>query len=118
MFFFLVHYGMFVFAQLHIFLSIMKIHNLRITIIELIFSFYKVLPAYALQYLGLFTTLYCLGILKDFIISGKYKTMLLTTQKFTPLQKNFYSKVCCNSWCVCVITKSRWKIFNSCIYSY
>lgn len=89
MFFFLIHYGIFVFAQLHIFLSIMKIHDLRITIIELIFSFYKVLPAYTLQYLGLFTASYCLGVLKDFIISGKYKTISLTAQMFSPYKRIF-----------------------------
>jgi hypothetical protein len=89
MLFFLVHYSIFVFAQLHIFLSIMKIHKIRISTTELIFSFQKVMPNYALQYLGLFVASYFLGILKDFVFNGKYKTTSLTAQMFTPYKRIF-----------------------------
>lgn len=89
MLFFLVHYGIFVFAQLHISLGIMKINKIRISISEFLYSFQNAMPNYAVQYLGLFVASHFLGILKDFVFNGKYKTMALTAQMFTPYKRIF-----------------------------
>jgi hypothetical protein len=89
MLFFLVHYGIFVFTQLNIFLTIMKIHKLRISVTDFLFSLNKTLPEYAILYLGLFIVSYFLGVIKDFVFSGKYKTTSLTAQMFTPYKRIF-----------------------------
>ncbi|MBP9213184.1 MAG: hypothetical protein KBF36_01415 [Chitinophagaceae bacterium] len=89
MFFFLFHYGFFVLVQLFIFLSIMSINGLKITVLDLLFKFNTLLPSYAVAFLGLFVATYILGIIKDFIMTGSYKTANLNELMFRPYKRIF-----------------------------
>lgn len=92
MFFFLIHYGFFVFIQMGIFLSISGIKGLGMgpsSTFEFVLHFPKYLSSYAQWLLLSFTIAYGLGILKDFVINGRYKTTSLNEQMFTPYARIF-----------------------------
>ncbi len=92
MFFFLIHYGFFVFIQMGIFTSTSGTPGLQmgpLGTFELVTHFRKYLTGYAQWLLLFFAIAYGIGILKDFVLSGAYKTVSLNQQMFTPYARIF-----------------------------
>lgn len=84
MFFFLAHYGFFIFIQLNIFLSIVHFKNESFGAIDFVVHFYKHMPAYALWLLLLFAITYGFIVLKEFVFTGAYKTISMGSLLFAP----------------------------------
>jgi hypothetical protein len=85
-FFFILHYGFFIFVQLNIFLSVLKIPELGNfgAAFEFLFHFPKYLSNDALLVLFSFILSYGAMVASRFVISGKYKTARLGIVMFSP----------------------------------
>ncbi len=84
MFFFLAHYGIFIFVQLSIFLGIMQFDGKSISVADLLLHFYRYIPPYAQYLLLSFVVGYAFIVMKEFILSGKYKEISMAEQMFSP----------------------------------
>lgn len=89
MLFFLFHYGVFIFVQLKIFLSVLSLKGLTDNVFMFLFHLPLYLPNYALWVLLYFTVTYGLVILKDFVYTGVYKTIEMSTLFFAPYGRIF-----------------------------
>ena len=89
MLFFLFHYGVFIFVQLKLFLSIISIKGLTDEVFKFLFHLPFYLPNYALLVLLYFTITYGLVILKDFVFTGIYKTIEMSNLFFAPYGRIF-----------------------------
>ena len=89
MLFFLFHYGVFIFVQLKIFLSVLSLKGLTDNVFMFLFHLPLYLPNYALWVLLYFTVTYGLVILKDFVFTGVYKTIEMSTLFFAPYGRIF-----------------------------
>ena len=90
--FFLIHYGIFVIVQMGIFIAVSGIPGLQwgpLGAIEFVGHLQKYLSGYAEWLLAFFTIAYGIGILKDFVMSGDYKTISLSQQMFAPYGRIF-----------------------------
>lgn len=87
--FFIIHYGFFVLIQMHIFLGILHIKPPSVNLFYYITHIYKFLPEYALWILALFTISYGLIVLKEFILTGIYKTIDMGSLMFAPYGRIF-----------------------------
>ena len=89
MLFFLFHYGVFIFVQLKIFLSVLSLKGLTDNVFMFLLHLPLYLPNYALWVLLYFTVTYGLVILKDFVYTGVYKTIEMSTLFFAPYGRIF-----------------------------
>lgn len=89
MVFFLIHYGFFVLIQMHIFLGILHVKPANINLFYYIVHIYNYLPSYALWMLCLFAISYGFIVLKEFVLTGIYKTIDMGTLMFAPYGRIF-----------------------------
>jgi hypothetical protein len=89
MFFFLAHYGFFVFIQMTIFLNIVNLKNESAGVFDFVLHFYKYMPSYALWLLLLFAITYGFIVLKEFVFTGVYKTIDMGALMFAPYGRIF-----------------------------
>lgn len=89
MLFFLFHYGFFIFVQLKIFLSVVPINGLSDNVFAFVTQPQKYLPTYAIWLLLYFIVTYGIVVMKDFMLTGLYKTMDLGTLMFAPYGRIF-----------------------------
>ncbi len=87
-FFFAVHYGFFVAIQLFIFWGTSGAETaLGITALRFLLHFPQYLSTDALYWMGTMLISYLMIVLKDFILSGKYKTASLSLLMFEPYER-------------------------------
>lgn len=86
--FFAVHYGFFVAIQLFIFWGTSGAETaLGISALQFVFHFPKYLSTDSLYWLGTMLISYLMIVLKEFILSGKYKTASLSLLMFEPYER-------------------------------
>src|SRR5574343_31937 len=86
--FFAVHYGFFVSIQLFIFWGTSGAETaLGISALQFVFHFPKYLSTDSLYWLGTMLISYLMIVLKEFILSGKYKTASLSLLMFEPYER-------------------------------
>jgi len=91
-FFFIVHYGLFVFVQVSMFLAVSNFKNGDFKpsgFFNLLFHFPQYMPQYALWLLFGFTVSYGFQVIKDFILSGTYRTADMGKLMFSPYARIF-----------------------------
>ncbi len=91
-FFFLVHYGFFIFIQLLIFLEIPAIQRLlgdNVGVFQFLFHFPQYMQQSSLWLLLMFAASYALITVKDFILTGAYKTGDMNYIMFQPYMRIF-----------------------------
>jgi Family of unknown function (DUF6498) len=94
-FFFIAHYGFFLFLQVGMFLSIAHIGNLEFTdFFTFIFHVRNYLSPSTEKLLILFIVIYGIFVLKDFVMPGLYKTASLGTLMFAPYARVFVQQFC------------------------
>jgi hypothetical protein len=94
-FFFIAHYGFFLFLQVGMFLSIAHIGNLGFTdFFTFIFHVRTYLSEETEQLLLLFIAINGIIVLKDFVMPGLYKTASLGTLMFAPYARVFVQQFC------------------------
>jgi Family of unknown function (DUF6498) len=95
--FFIVHYGFFVFMQMSLFLSISGIGQDSFgpfALISFILNVGHYLSADTLNLLWLFVAAYGFTVLKDFFVTGAYKTASLNNLLFAPYARIFVQQFC------------------------
>jgi len=94
-FFFIVHYGFFLFLQVGMFISIAHIGTLGFTdFFTFIFHISTYLSRETEQLLILFIVLHGIIVLKDFVVPGHYKTASLGILMFAPYARVFVQQFC------------------------
>jgi hypothetical protein len=94
-FFFIAHYGFFLFLQVGMFLSIAQVGNLGFTdFFSFIFHVRNYLSPETEKLLILFIVINGLIVLKDFVIPGYYKTADLGRLMFAPYARVFVQQFC------------------------
>ena len=93
-FFFMVHYGLFIFIQLFFFLEISAIQKAigadgNVGVLQFLLHFPQYMQQSSLWLLLLFTASYALITLKDFILTGAYKTADMNYIMFQPYMRIF-----------------------------
>ena len=95
--FFIVHYGLFIFIQISIFLEVSGIGNLTFgpsSFFQFITHVTDYLSPATQQLLLLFIASYGLVVLKDFVFNGAYKTASVGVLLFAPYARIFVQQFC------------------------
>ena len=94
MFFFLVHYGIFVFVQMAIFFGVSGIADgMNMNAFGFIYKWPQLLHNDSWIVLGIFVFCYCYKMLFEFLISGEYRTISLTMLMFQPYGRIFIQQI-------------------------
>jgi len=93
--FFIAHYGLFIFIQMGMFISIAHISNLNFTdTFSFLFHLRRYLTSSTYEHLLLFIASYGIIVLKDFFMPGLYKTASLGSLMFAPYVRVFVQQFC------------------------
>jgi hypothetical protein len=87
--FFIVHYELFVFIQMQIFMGILHVKPASINLFYFIIHVNRFIPEYALLMLLLFAVSYGFIVVKEFLLTGIYKTIDMGTLMFAPYGRIF-----------------------------
>lgn len=94
MFFFLVHYGLFVAVQMGLFLGVSGMaQNSSINVFSFFYKWPQLLSKGAYIMLGAFIISYCFGMVYNFILSGQYRSVTLMHLMFQPYMRIFIQQI-------------------------
>ena len=93
MFFFLIHYGFFMIIQIFIFSKSMSLSGKEMSVWDFLFHWPQYLGTEGYVVLGIFILAYGYKNLSGFILSGEYKTAVLSSIMFEPYIRVFIQQI-------------------------